>query len=49
MKNDEMQKKQHKTFSDICHTDDSGVEFWYARAMKDMKITVQVVYVKEKN
>jgi len=34
MKNNKMQKKQHKTFSDIRQTDNSGVEFWYARDLQ---------------
>lgn len=29
-----IQKKQHKTFIDIRQTDDSGIEFWYARDLQ---------------
>ena len=34
MKNDEIQKKRHKTFTDIRHVDEAGVEFWYARDLQ---------------
>lgn len=36
MGQDDMQRKQHQTFSDIRQTDDSGAEFWYARDLQQV-------------
>ena len=33
---DDMQRRQHQTFSDIRQTDDSGAEFWYARDLQQV-------------
>jgi len=34
MEKEDIQRKQHKTFTDIRQTDDSGAEFWYARDLQ---------------
>ncbi|MCD6175352.1 MAG: DNA damage-inducible protein D [Planctomycetes bacterium] len=34
MEKGNIQRKQHKTFTDIRQTDDSGAEFWYARDLQ---------------